>query len=78
MHAVTTIHIRKDLKGQLDELKRHPKESYNDVIERLVSFAVDDEPLSEEAIQGLEEAFKDVKQGRLIPESRIMKEFGVK
>ena len=78
MQAATTIHIRKDLKGQLDELKRHPKESYNDVIERLVSFAVDDEPLSEEAIQGLEEAFKDVKQGRLIPESRIMKEFGVK
>ena len=78
MQAVTMIHIRKDLKGQLDELKRHPKESYNDVIERLVSFAVDDEPLSEEAIQGLEEAFKDVKQGRLIPESRIMKEFGVK
>jgi len=78
MQAATTIHIRKDLKGQLDELKRHPKESYNDVIERLVSFAVDDEPLSEEAIQGLEEALEDVKQGRLIPESRIMKEYGVK
>jgi predicted transcriptional regulator len=78
MQAATTIYIRKDLKGQLDDLKRHPKESYSDVIERLVSVAVDDEPLSEEAIQGLEEALKDIKQGRLIPESEIMKKYGVK
>jgi len=78
MQAATTIYIRKDLKGQLDDLKRHPKESYSDVIERLVSVAVDDEPLSEEAIRGLEEALEDVKQGRLIPESEIMKKYGVK
>ncbi len=78
MQAATTIYIRKDLKGQLDDLKRHPKESYSDVIERLVSVAVDDEPLSEEAIQGLEEALEDVKKGRLIPESEIMKKYGVK
>jgi len=43
-----------------------------------VSFAVDDELYSEEAIQGLEEAIRDMEQGRLIPESRIMKENGVK
>jgi predicted transcriptional regulator len=78
MQAATTIYIRKDLKGQLDDLKRHPKESYSDVIERLVSVAIDDEPLSEEAIQGLEEALEEVKQGRLIPESEIMKKYGVK
>jgi predicted CopG family antitoxin len=78
MQAATTIYIRKDLKGQLDDLKRHPKESYSDVIERLVSVAIDDEPLSEEAIQGLEEALEEVKQGRLIPESVIMKKYGVK
>jgi predicted transcriptional regulator len=78
MQAATTIYIRKDLKGQLDDLKRHPKESYSDVIERLVSVAVDDEPLSDEAIRGLEEALEDVKKGRLIPESEIMKKYGVK
>jgi predicted CopG family antitoxin len=78
MQAATTIYIRKDLKGQLDDLKLHPKESYSDVIERLVSVAIDDEPLSEEAIQGLEEALEEVKQGRLIPESVIMKKYGVK
>jgi len=77
MQAATTIYIRKDLKGQLDDLKRHPKESYSDVIERLVSVAIDDEPLSEEAIQGLEEALKDIKKGNLISEEEIKAEFGV-
>jgi len=77
MQAATTIYIRKDLKGQLDDLKRHPKESYSDVIERLVSVAVDDEPLSEDAIQGLEEALEDIKKGNLISEEDIKAEFGV-
>jgi predicted transcriptional regulator len=77
MQAATTIYIRKDLKGQLDDLKRHPKESYSDVIERLVSFAVDDEPLSEEAIKGLEESLEDIKRGNLISEEEIKAEFGV-
>lgn len=77
MQAATTIYIRKDLKGQLDDLKRHPKESYSDVIERLVTVAIDDEPLSEEAIQGLEEALEDIKKGNLISEEEIKAEFGV-
>ena len=77
MQAATTIYIREDLKGRLDSLKRNPKESYNDVIERLVSRAVDDEPLSEEAIKGLEEALEEIRQGRLIPEEEIMKKYGV-
>lgn len=77
MQAATTIYIRKDLKGQLDELKRYPRESYSDVIERLVSVAIDNEPLSKEAIRGLEEALNDVKRGNLISEEEIKAEFGV-
>ena len=77
MQAATTIYIREDLKGRLNSLKQNPKESYNDVIERLVSRAVDDEPLSEEAIIGLEEALEEIRQGRLISEEEIMKKYGV-
>ena len=77
MQAATTISIREDLKGRLNSLKQNPKESYNDVIERLVSRAVDDEPLSEEAIIGLEEALEEIRQGRLISEEEIMKKYGV-
>ncbi len=39
--------------------------------------AVDDKPLSEEAIWGIEEALEDIKEGRLYSEDDIRKEFGV-
>ena len=78
MQAASTIYIREDLKTRLSSLKHHPKESYNDVIERLLTLAVDDEPISEEALSGLEEALKEVRLGNLIPEKEIMKKYGVK
>jgi len=77
MQAASTIYIREDLKDQLSSLKRHPKESYNDVIERLVNLAVDDEPLSKDAIKGLEDALEDIKKGNLISDEDIKAEFGV-
>ena len=77
MQAASTIYIREDLKTQLNNLKRNPKESYNDVIERLVNLTVDDEPLSVEAIKGLEEGLKDIKSGNLIAEEDVRKKYGV-
>ena len=68
----------KTSKPRLNTLKRHPKESYNDVIERLLTLAVDEEPLSEETLTGLEESLEDVRKGNLIPEKEIMKKYGVK
>jgi predicted transcriptional regulator len=76
MQAASSIYIREDLKTQLNTLKRHPKESYNDVIERLVNLAVDDEPLSADAIRGLEEGLRDIKAGNLISEEDIRKKYG--
>ena len=77
MQAATSIYIQKDLKDRLNFLKRHPKESYNDVIERLVTLAVDEEPLNEDAIKGLEESLEEIRQGKFIPESKILKKYGV-
>ena len=77
MQAASTIYIREDLKERLQELKHHPKESYNDVIERLVTLSVDHEPLNDEAIKGLEEALDDIKHRRLHTEEEIMAEFGI-
>lgn len=77
MQAASSIYIREDLKTQLNKLKRNPKESYNDVIERLVSLTVDDEPLSADAIKGLEEGLDDIKKGNLISEEVIKKKYGV-
>jgi predicted CopG family antitoxin len=78
MQAASSIYIREDLKTQLNKLKRNPKESYNDVIERLVNLTIDDEPLSAEAIRGLEEGLDDIKKGNLISEENIRKKYGAK
>jgi predicted CopG family antitoxin len=77
MQAASSIYIREDLKTQLNNLKRNPKESYNDVIERLVNLTIDDEPLSAGAIKGLEEGLRDIKKGNLISEEDIRKKYGV-
>lgn len=75
MAATTTICINTRVKDILTSLKRYPRESYSSVVERLVNLAIDEEPLSDEAILGIEEALEDIKQGRLHSEEEIMKEF---
>ena len=77
MPASTTICIDPKVKNMLTSLKRYPRESYSSVVKRLVKMAIDDEPLSDEAIIGIEEALEDIKQGRLHPEEEILKEFNL-
>jgi len=60
MQAASAIYIREDLKEKLQELKRHPKESYNSVIERLVTSPGEHDPKCAEALKGLEEALDDI------------------
>ncbi|CAG0986015.1 hypothetical protein METP3_02363 [Methanosarcinales archaeon] len=76
--ANTTICIDPRVKDKLTSLKRYPLESYSSVVERLANLAIDEDPLSDEAIHGIEEALIDIKNGRLHAEEDIMKEFGLK
>lgn len=78
MTATTTICIDPKVKDRLTSLKHHSRESYSSVIERLTNLAMDEEPLSDEAIKGIEEALEDIKKGRLYSEEEIMKEFDLK
>ena len=77
MSAVATIKVKSEIKGMLDGLKVHPRESYSDVIGRVICRAYDPEPLSSEEIAGLEEALKDIKAGRIHSEADIKAAFGV-
>ncbi|MBE0525208.1 MAG: hypothetical protein IBX40_12900 [Methanosarcinales archaeon] len=77
MTASTTICIDPKVKDILTSLKRYPRESYSSVVKRLANMAIDDEPLSDEAIKGIEEALEDIKQGRLHSEEEILKEFNL-
>ena len=61
----------------MTNLKTHPRESYSVVIERLLSCAIDPDPLISKEISGIEEDLADIKTGRVYPEEEIMKEFGI-
>ena len=78
MIATTTICLDPKVKDKLTSLKHHSRESYNSVIERLANLAIDEEPLCDEAIKGIEEALEDIKHGLLHSEEEIMKEFDLK
>ncbi|GFO96580.1 hypothetical protein ig2599ANME_0769 [groundwater metagenome] len=78
MNATTTICIDPKVKDMLTSLKRYSRESYSSVVERLANMAIDEEPLSDEAIRGIEEALEDIKHGRIHSEEEIMKEFDLK
>ena len=78
MTATTTICLDPKIKDKLTSLKRYSRESYGSVVERLANMALDEEPLSDEAIHGIEEALEDIKHGRLHTEDEIMKEFDLK
>lgn len=74
----TTIQVAHDVKRQLEELKTHPKESYNMVIKRLLQTRIDKEALSEETIQNIERALHDVKAGRVYSTGEVKKRLGIK
>ena len=63
-------------KASLDELKIHPRETYDDVIKRLVQIAIDDEPLSAETLEHLKKAEEDIKAGRVRPMKDAMRDLG--
>lgn len=77
MSAITSIRISTDMRDKLLALKVHPKESYEDVIRRLVEDCVDDEPLSDATIQAIEESLADIKAGRVYSLEDVAEELGL-
>lgn len=74
----TTIQIHRELKDKLEKLKIHPRESYEKVIARLILSKVDDEPLSDDEIKGIEQGLADIKAGRVYTTKELKKELGIK
>jgi hypothetical protein len=68
--------MRTDTKALLDDLKLNPRETYDDVVRRLAEAAYDDEPLTPEEIEAMEEGIADLKEGRSRSLEEIMRELG--
>jgi predicted CopG family antitoxin len=77
MSSTTTIRVSHQTKELLDDLKHHPKESYEDVIERLATMVHDDEPLSAEEIEDMKASLDDIKAGRTKTLRTLRNELGI-
>ncbi len=73
----TSIQLQPGTKARLDELKDHPRETYDDVVNRLIQCAIDDEPLSEEALADMAAALDDIKSGRTYTHEQVKQELGI-
>jgi len=74
--AMTTVQLRAETKKKLDDLKLHPRETYDELIDRLADAAYDDESLSDEEIADVRESENDIKAGRVRSLRDIMKDLG--
>lgn len=74
----TTIQLEEDTKRTLERVKLFPRETYDQVIKRLVRNETDDEVLSPETVKNIERALEDVKAGRTYTLKEAKKKLGMK
>ncbi|MEK6876549.1 MAG: hypothetical protein AABX63_04000 [Nanoarchaeota archaeon] len=71
----TTIQVSNKLVEELKNRKMYDKESYEEVIWDLIEDTME---LSEETKRHIEQARKDIKEGRIYTHEQIKKELGIK
>lgn len=74
--AMTTVQLRKETKEKLNALKIHPRETYDELIDRLADAAYDEEPLSPDEIEDIRESEGDIGSGRVRNLRDILKDLG--
>lgn len=73
----TTIQLQSTTRARLEALKVHPRETYDDVVNRLLDAANDPEPLSEETLRKIEEGIRDIRKGNTRTLDEIASELGI-
>lgn len=74
----TTIQLDKNVRDRLKELKLFPGESYNKVVERLISIKTDEGELSEETIRDIEQILEDIKAGKTLSMKDVKQQLKIK
>ena len=74
---VTTIQVSEETIDALERMKLYPRETYEEVIRRLIEISREEEELSTETIQNIERALEDVKSGRLYSTEEVKRELGI-
>lgn len=74
---VTSIQLENKTKTKLEKMKMFSRESYNDVVNRLLKIAEDDDTLNVKTIKDLEDALDDVKNKRFISHKKVKQKHGL-
>ena len=70
----TTIQISDNVKKTLDRMKMLERETYNDIIERMIE---DDLEINEQTKKDIEEAKKRIKTGRFVSNEEVKRRLGI-
>ena len=71
--ATTTIQLSKELKKTLESMKLHPRETYEEVLERILE---DLRELSEKTKKEIGQAIKEIKAGKYRTHEQLKDEMG--
>ena len=55
------IRIRRETKDALTKFRAHPRETYDEVIARLISSQTDRDPISEDTLKAIEAGLSDIR-----------------
>ena len=70
----TTIQISDSIRGKLERMKLFERETYNDVLERMIE---DNLELNEQTKKDIEEAKKRIKSGKFSTQAEVERRFGL-
>lgn len=70
----TTIQISNNVKATLEKMKMFERDTYNDIIERMIE---DDLELNEKTKKEIEQAKKRIKAGEFITHEEVKRRFGL-
>lgn len=70
----TTIQINEDIRDILNDMKMHPRETYNDVIERILEYFQD---LNTQTKKEIKKTLEEIDSGMYKSLDQIIKELGL-
>ena len=77
MSKTTTVRVETKTKKELNYFKNFSKESYDDVIKRLINIGKETEKLEKDEIRQIEKSLEDIKKGRVLTLKDAEKQWGI-
>lgn len=79
MESMTSIQVSKNSKEQWSTMKNHPSESFEAMINRMANTLNEDDSdlLTTEDVLEIEKSIKDIKAGKYITNTQLMKKYNL-